>query len=242
MTKVGIFLQLVAVIRGTEHLFFAVGTSAFMSCWVSEGICTPPDGIQLLLQSRNSSSKGCIAGGESCITLHQISQCFYLRRESIGQGVEVSVKLLNRKLRHPSPFCAFLFEGTMRPKLVLSALGGLFRLLCHTGLAVDGFPPGPVPIRTGQFLPYLIITGETIGMQHGVGCEEEKSGVHDQVSRLVGLLLGILEFVDVLGETLHVLMLRLHLILEIQNVCGMEANTHGLEVVQQGLRHDGRVE
>ena len=93
-----------------------------------------------------------------------------------------------------------------------------------------------------QFLPYLIRPGEYIGTQHGVGREEEKSGVRDRVSRAVGLLLGILEFVDVLGDTLHVLMVRLHLILEVQNVRGMKANTNGLEVVQQVSRLDGRVE
>ena len=126
VTKVGIFLQLVAVICGMEHLFFAVGSSAFMSCWVSAGVCTPPDGIQLLLQFRNSSGKGCIACGESCITIPQLSQCFFLCRGRIGQGLEVSVELLDQQLRYPSPFCTFLFEGTMRPKLVLSTLGGIF--------------------------------------------------------------------------------------------------------------------
>ena len=65
-------------------------------------------------------------------------------------------------------------------------------------------------------------------MQHGVGCEEEKSGVRDRVARPVGLFLGILEFVDILRDNLHVLMVRLHLILEIENVRGMEANIHGL--------------
>ena len=130
----------------------------------------------------------------------------------------------------------------MRPKLVLSALGGLFYLLRHIGIAVYGFPPGPVPVGDGLFLPYLIHRGELIGTKHGVGRKEEKSEVRDQVSRSVGLIMGILEFVDVLGDTLHVLMVRLHLILDIQNVRGMEAKTHRLEVVQQESRIDGRVE
>ena len=39
----------------------------------------------------------------------------------------------------------------------------------YIGLAVDGFPPGPVPVGDGQILPYLIHTGESIGTQHGVG-------------------------------------------------------------------------
>ena len=57
--------------------------------------------------------------------------------------------------------------------------------------------------------------GETIGTQHGVGRKEEKSRVRDRVARPVGLFLGILEFVDILGDTLHVLMVRLLLMLEI---------------------------
>ena len=69
-------------------------------------------------------------------------------------------------------------------------------------------------------------------MQHGVGRKEEKSGVHDWFARPVGLFLVILEFVDILGDTLHVLMIRLNIILEIENVRGMEANVHGLEMVQ----------
>ena len=54
--------------------------------------------------------------------------------------------------------------------------------------------------------------------------------------------MGILVFLDVLGDTLHVLMVRLHLILDIQNVRGMEAHTHGLEVIEQVSGLDGRVE
>ena len=215
-----------------EHLFFVVGASVFIPGWVSAGVLTSPNGLHLLLQFRNSGGKGYIAGVESWITIHQRSQCFFLRRGRIGQGVEVSVKLVSPQLRYPSPFCALLFEGTMPLKLVLSALGGLFNLLRHIGLSVYVFPPGPVTVRSGQFLPYLIHPGESIGMKHGVGRKEDKSGVCDRFSWSVGLLLGILEFVDVLGDTLHVLMVRLHLILEIQNVRSMEANAHGLEVVQ----------
>ena len=78
-----------------DHFLFAVGASAFWLCWVFAGFFTPPDGTQLILQSCNSSGKGCIAGGESFITLHQLSQCFFLRRGRIIQGVEVPVELLD---------------------------------------------------------------------------------------------------------------------------------------------------
>ena len=37
-------------------------------------------------------------------------------------------------------------------------------------------------------------------------------------------------------------MLRLHLVLDIQNIRGMEAHTHGLEVLQEVSGLDGRVE
>ena len=62
--------------------------------------------------------------------------------------------------------------------------------------------------------------------------KEEKSGVRDRFACPVVLFLGILEFVGVLGDTFHVLMVRLHIILKIEKIRGMERNTHGLEVVQ----------
>ena len=120
----------------------------------------------------------------------------------------------------------------MSPKLVLPALGGLFHFLRHICLEVDGFPLDPVPVGTGQVLPFLISTGGAICKQHGVGHEEDKSRVCDRVVRPVGLFLGILNFVDLLGDTLRVLMVQLHLILDIENVRGMEANAHGLDMFQ----------
>ena len=130
----------------------------------------------------------------------------------------------------------------MCAKVVLSALGGILYFFCHIGLAVDGLPSGPVPVGAGQFLPDLVRPGGTVGTQHGVGREEDKSRVRDRVPRSGGLLPFILELVDVLGDSLHVLMLRLHLVLDIQNIRGMEAHTHGLEVIKQVSGIDGRVE
>ena len=167
---------------------------------------------------------------------------FFLCRGRTSQGVEVPSKLLARKFRYPSPPFPFFFEDTMAPKLVLPALGGIFHPLRHICLAVYGFPLDTVPVGTGQVLPFLINTGEAIGTQHGVGRKEEKSRVRDRVSHPVGLFLVILEFVDVLGDTLHVLMVRMHLVLDIENVRGMEANAHGLEMVQECARIHSRVE
>ena len=79
-------------------------------------------------------------------------------------------------------------------------------------------------------------------MQHGVRHKEEKSRVHDWVPLLGGLILGVFKFVYVCRVSLHVLRVHLHLSLEIQNVRAMEAHTHGLEVLQEVSRLDGRVE
>ena len=180
------------------------------------------------MESHNCTVAGCIAGGESCVTLHELRQCLVLRCGSIIQGVEVTFEILDQKLRYPYLFFIFLFEYAIRPKLVLPALGGIFHLLRHICLAVDGFSLVPVPVSTDQVLPVLIRTGEAIGTQNGVVCKEENIRVRDKFAHPVGLFLGILEFVDILRDTLHVLMVPLHLILEIENVCGMDTNAQGL--------------
>ena len=130
----------------------------------------------------------------------------------------------------------------MCPNVVLYSLGGLLDVFGHIGLAVYCLPSGPGPVGAGKFLPGFICPGEAVGTQHGVGREEDKSRVRDRVPLLGGLLLGILEFFDVLRDSLHVFMVRLHLVLEIQNVRGMEAHTHRLEVIEQVLGLDGYVE
>ena len=130
----------------------------------------------------------------------------------------------------------------MCPIVVLSALGGLLEFFSHIGLPVYCLQSGPGPVGAGKFLPDFVCPGETVGTQHGVGHEEEKSRVCDQVPRLVVLLLGVLEFVGVLRDSLHILMVRLHPALEIQNVRGMEAHTYGLEVLEEVSGLDGRVE
>ena len=123
----------------------------------------------------------------------------------------------------------------MCTKVVLSALGGILDFFGHIGLPVYCLPYGPCPVGAGQFIPNFVCPGETFGTQHGVGREEEKSRVRDQVPRLGGLLLGFFEFFYVLGDSLHVLMVRMHLVLEIQNFRGMEAHTHGLWVLEEVL-------
>ena len=116
----------------------------------------------------------------------------------------------------------------MFPKVFLSALGVLIDLFGHIGLPVYCLPSLPYNFGSGQFLLNFVCPGEMVNTQHGVGREEEKSRVHDRVSCTGGLILGILEAVDILGYSLHVLMVRLHLVLEIQHVRGIEAHTHGL--------------
>ena len=126
--------------------------------------------------------------------------------------------------------------------MVLSVLGGLLDFFGHIGLPVNCFPYCPCTIGAGQFLPNLVCLGETVSTQHGVCLKEENSRVRDWVPRSGGLLLGVFKFVYVFGDSIHVLMVRLHLVLDIQNVRGMEAHTHGLEVLQEVSGLDGRVE
>ena len=107
-------------------------------------------------------------------------------------------------------------------------MGGLHDFFVHISPLEYYLPSDPCPVGVGKFLPNLVSLGETVVTQHGVGQEEESSRVRDQVPLSVGLLLGIFKFVYVIKDYLHILMVRLHLVLGIQNVCGMEAHTHGL--------------
>ena len=127
-------------------------------------------------------------------------------------------------------------------KVVLSALGGLLDFFGRIGLPVNSLPSCPCPINAGRFLPNFVCLGETVGTQHGVYRKEEKSRVPDWFPLSGGMLLGVFKFVYVFGDFLHILMVRLHLVLDIQNVRGMEAHTYGLEVLQEVSGIDGRVE
>ena len=66
-------------------------------------------------------------------------------------------------------------------------------------------------------------TGETISGQNCVGRDEEEGGIRDEIACPLGLLLGIFECVDILGDALHVQMAVLHFILQRQQIKGMEA-------------------
>ena len=167
--------------------------------------------------------------GATHVMLHvYVGGCLqlYLDNKS-GEGLYINSSLFGQ-FQYSSFLCGLLIEGTMCPKVVLSALGGLLDFFGHIGLPVYCLPSGPCPVGAGQFLPNFVCPGETVGTQHGVGREEEKSRVRDRVPRSDGLLLGVLDFVDLLRDSIHIPMVRLHLVLEIHNVRGTEAHTHGL--------------
>ena len=109
-------------------------------------------------------------------------------------------------------------------------MGGLLDFIGHIGLSVNRLPPDPHSIGTGKVFPNLVRPWETVCAQHCVRRKEEESGVRDRVARLVRLLMGVFQLVNLCRYALHFLMVRLYLILEIYNVRGMEAYTHGLEV------------
>ena len=167
--------------------------------------------------------------GATHVMLHvYVGGCLqlYLDNKS-GEGLYINSSLFGQ-FQYSSFLCGLLIEGTMCPKVVLSALCGLLDFFGHVGLPVYCFLSGPVPVGAGKFLPDFVCPGETVGTQHGVGREEEKSRVRDRVPRSDGLLLGVLDFVDLLRDSIHIPMVRLHLVLEIHNVRGTEAHTHGL--------------
>ena len=91
MPEVGIIFKPIAIIRQMIDLFFTVGAFSPLPGWCGFG--TLPNGHQLSLHVCNCCGKGCIADGESYITLHQRSQDVFFRRGRIGQGAEVPIDL-----------------------------------------------------------------------------------------------------------------------------------------------------
>ena len=77
----------------------------------------------------------------------------------------------------------------------------------------------------GFFLPAFVGLREALCGEHGVGGHEEEGGVGYVVVCPPGLLLGVLECVDVLGHPLGVQVEALHIILQRQDVEGVEATT-----------------
>ena len=47
---------------------------------------------------------------------------------------------------------------------------------------VQIFPGGPILLVLAEFLPAFVGTGETLGGQHRVGCNEEEVGSHDGIA------------------------------------------------------------
>ena len=80
------------------------------------------------------------------------------------------------------------------------------------GLLASKFPRGPRLVALDLVLSVFICTGETFAGQHRRAGEKEEGVICDGVSCPAGLPLGVLEHINILGDSLNFKMVALHLV------------------------------
>ena len=74
-----------------------------------------------------------------------------------------------------------------------------------------------------EVLPYLVSLGETLSREHVFVRNEEEGSRCDGIDFPLGLILGIFEHVDIIGDAFHVQIAVMYLIFHRQHIEGMEA-------------------
>ena len=97
-------------------------------------------------------------------------------------------------------------------ELVLTFSGLFLDLGLLASCLVDIFPGGPI----------LLVLAEVL--QDCFGRDEEEGGRCDGIACLLGLIMGIFERIDVLGDALYVQMVVMHFILQGQHIEVMESD------------------
>ena len=110
-------------------------------------------------------------------------------------------------------------------ELVLTFSGLFLDLGLLASCLVDIFPGGPILLVLAEVLPHFFSSGEMLSQQHDVSRNEEEGVNRFRIACSLGLLLRILERVDVLRDALHVQMLVLYLVLKCKYIEGMEDTT-----------------
>ena len=87
-------------------------------------------------------------------------------------------------------------------KLIFSPGGFIFDRCLFFCYMISGFPLCPHALPDIEFLPIFVCAGELLRAEHGVFCCDEKCRVGDAVVGPLSFGLGILEFVDVLEDSL----------------------------------------
>ena len=106
---------------------------------------------------------------------------------------------------------------------------------CHT---IGGFPPCTRALGDVEILPILIGTGELLGFKYAVYQDDDKRRVHGGVVCAFRFGFGVFDVVYVLGNALTIEMLSLYLVLECEDIEGMEYSECCLEVGKYFPRDD----
>ena len=119
------------------------------------------------------------------------------------------------------------------PELIFSSGRYLFYCRIFFCRMIGGFPPIPLALGDADLPPILVGAGELLHAENGVRCDDDKHFVGDGVVGPFGLGLGVFEVVYVFGDALTIEMVPLHLVLECEDIKGMDNPTHCLGVGNQ---------
>ena len=97
---------------------------------------------------------------------------------------------------------------------------------------------GPGFLVLGSILPVVIGPWVSLSCEHHRDREEEERFIENCLAGSPRLLLCILEHINILGDTLYLEVIALHLIMQLQEVKGMENCAPHLEVGEKRLWHD----
>ena len=183
-----------------------------------------------LNEAGHSGQKFGIGGGEGCIGTHQFLYNSILRGSCRREGVKIFVEVGNQPVRTICLIILIWFRRLPKWDVIGAKLFvASHDLLLYLGLpiwcSVQIFTGRPNLLFPGQVLPYFVRSEETLRRKHRVYRNEDEVVLSHRVTRSLGAFLQILKRIGVLEDSLHVLMIVLHLILKCQHIEAMEANT-----------------
>ena len=115
-------------------------------------------------------------------------------------------------------------------ELVLSTGGFLFDCCLFCCCTISGITLFPRALPNIKLLITIVGTGELICDEYSFCRDDGKRRISDGVVGPLGFGLGILVFVDVLGDYLAFKMVTLNIVLQCEDIMGMKSTTRRLEL------------
>ena len=111
------------------------------------------------------------------------------------------------------------------PKLIFFSGGLLFYRCLFFCRAIGDFSPCIRALGNVEFLLFLVGSGKLLRAEHGLCCNDDDRCFGDGVVGPFGFGLGIFEVIYILGYSLTIDMVPLHLVFECEDIKGMESPT-----------------